>query len=262
MGNLANHLRREMVLSYREVPHFPRSTALGHKGQLVCGALAGVAAILMDGRSHLYEGYSVEQITLPVRVIRALGASLLVISNASGGINPKLARGDIVLIDSHIDLTWRRFDHFALAGPFGRPVRLWRSPYDPALIERSLEIARRENFVAHRGVYVAVTGPNYETRAEYRFFRRIGGDVVGMSTAAEAVAAAALGMRVLAISTVTNVAKPDAPCKVEAGDVITAAAGAEPNVRKIVTAIVASYGPGQSGSSKDENAGKRGWSSR
>jgi purine-nucleoside phosphorylase len=236
MAPIADRFDRQSVLPYEAVPHFPRLTALGHQGRLLCGTLSGIPVVMMDGRPHVYEGHAPAAIALPVRVMRALGADLLVLSNASGGINPNYQSGDIVVIEGHINLTGvpvvgggddrvlRRFD----------PGRL----YDRALIDRALSIARREGFVAHRGVYVGVTGPNYETRAEYRFFRRIGGDVVGMSTVPEALVAAECGLRVLALSAVTNVARPDAPQRVDAHEVLDRSAAAAPNVAKIVMAVL------------------------
>lgn len=236
MAQIADCFEPQSVLPYEAVPHFPRLTALGHRGRLLCGMLSGVPAVMMDGRPHAYEGHGPAAIALPVRVMRALGADLLVLSNASGGIHPSYQSGDVVVIEDHIDLMGisvvdggderapRRFD----------PGRL----YDRSLIDRALSIARREGFVAHRGVYVGMTGPNYETRAEYRFLRRIGGDVVGMSTVPEALVAAECGLRVLALSTVTNVARPDAPQRVDAHDVLDSSAAAAPHVAKIVVEVL------------------------
>ena len=239
LGNLAGFIDQEAVLDYESIPHFPRSTALGHKGQLVCGTLAGVSVVTMEGRFHAYEGYPLAQITLPVRVMKAMGIELLVISNASGGLNPVYSAGDVVVIDDHINLMG--------AGPLiginderlGPRFPDMSSPYDPALVDRALEVARREDFVAHRGVYVALSGPNYETRAEYRFLRLIGGDVVGMSSVPEAIVAAHAGLRILALSTVTNVCRPDALGTVQGEDVVAVATGAEPKIRKIVLSILA-----------------------
>jgi purine-nucleoside phosphorylase len=258
LGNVAAQFEVECELAYETIPHFPRSTALSHQGRLVCGRLRGVPAVAMAGRCHLYEGYRVEQVTLPVRVMRALGVEMLIVSNASGGLNPRFRSGEIMAIDGHLDflshrgllgrgdpqdlvpaaLTERGF--VAAASPPGVARRTPRTEcYDAELVEQSLHIARREDFVVHRGVYVAVTGPNYETRAEYRMFRQLGGDAVGMSTVPECLTAAGLGMRVLALSMITNVAIPDAPQKTEAHDVVSLAARAEPNLCKIIRGIVA-----------------------
>ncbi len=238
LGSLADHIETEAVIPYEDVPHMPKSTALAHQGQFVCGAFAGTDVIAMQGRCHLYEGYSVDQIALPVRVMRELGAKLLIVSNASGGLNPQYATGDIMVIDDHIDLMWRHSPQDENSLQFDRPPRRASSLYNEALIEQALAIARREDFVAHRGVYVAVTGPNYETRAEYRFFRRIGGDAVGMSTVPEVNAAVACGLDVLALSVITNVARPDSADTVSAEEVVDAATMAEPQLRAIVSAIL------------------------
>ena len=239
LGGLAQEIRTEATLDYEAIPHFPRSTAISHTGQLVCGELQGVTVLAMEGRFHAYEGYSHRQITFPVRVMRALGADTLIVSNACGGMNPQYAKGDIVVIEDHIDL----MNGNPLIGvnddSLGPRFPDMSRPYDPDLIDRALAIARRADFVAHKGVYVAVTGPNLETRAEYRFLRTIGADVVGMSTVPEVIVAVHCGMRVLGLSLVTDVCLPDAlePANIE--DILATAAGAEPNLRKIVLGILA-----------------------
>ncbi len=239
LGNFTREIKVEVTIPYGEVPHFPHSTALGHKGQFVCGTIDGTPVITMEGRFHAYEGYALEQVTLPVRVMKELGIKLLIISNASGGMNPNYASGDIMVIDDHIHLMGgisplMGVNDDRLGPRFPDMCR----PYDPELIEAALEIARRENFAAHRGVYIALMGPNYETRAEYRWLRKLG-DVVGMSTVPETIAAVHAGLRVMALSTVTNVAKPDSLDKASGEEVITAAKSAEPKLTKIVRGIIA-----------------------
>jgi len=235
MGKVAEAIENPTTIAYEDLPGFASSTAIGHQGRLVCGQLAGASVIAMAGRCHLYEGYRCEEITLPVYVMRELGAELLIASNASGGMNPKYSSGDIMVMESHINLLGGR----------GQPKikdaehRCGPTPYDAGLISQSLAIARSGNFAAHQGVYVAMTGPNYETRAEYRFLRKIGGDVVGMSTVPEVLVAASLGMRVLALSTVTNVATPDSLQKTSGEEVVAAAESAEPKLRKIVSGVLA-----------------------
>jgi purine-nucleoside phosphorylase len=239
LGSLASQIQTEATLDYSAIPHFLRSTAVGHAGRLVCGMLQGVPIVAMEGRFHGYEGYSQRQITFPIRVMRALGAELLIVSNACGGMNPNYSQGDIVVIDDHINL----MNDNPLVGvnddSLGPRFPDMCRPYDPVLIRRALEIARRENFVAHRGVYVGVTGPNLETRAEYRFLRTIGADIVGMSTVPEAIVAVHAGMRVLGLSIVTDVCFPDSlkPANIE--DIIATANEAEPKLRKIVLGILA-----------------------
>jgi purine-nucleoside phosphorylase len=239
LGSIAAQIQTEARIDYSSIPHFPRSTAIGHAGQLVCGRLQGLPVAAMEGRFHAYEGYSYIQITFPVRVMRALGAELLIVSNACGGLNPQYSLGDIMVIEDHINLMAGNpligENDDALGPRFPDMSR----PYDPKLIDQALEIARRENFAAHKGVYVAVTGPNLETRAEYRFLRAIGADAVGMSTVPEVLAAVHGGMRVLGLSVITDLCLPDAlkPALIE--EIIKIAAGAEPKLRAIVLGILA-----------------------
>ena len=236
-GGFTSHIDIEAAFPYSALPAFEQPTAVAHQGQLVCGALSGVPIIALQGRIHYYEQFTFAQITHPVQVAAALGCELLMVSNASGGLNPRYRSGDIVVLEDHIDLMGSR-NAYAAGGP-SPPIRL-KQPhlYDGELAAQAIAIGRRENFACHRGTYVAVTGPNYETRAEYRFLRRIGGDVVGMSTVPEVVAAAATGLRVLALSAVTNVAKPDAPATVDALQVVDIAEHAEPKLRAIAIGIV------------------------
>jgi purine-nucleoside phosphorylase len=239
LGSVAQQIDCEASLDYKTIPHFPHSTAISHAGQLVCGKLQGVPLVAMEGRFHAYEGYTHRQITFPVRVMRALGAELLIVSNASGGMNPRYAAGDIVVIEDHINLMHGN----PLVGPnddrLGPRFPDMSAPYDPVLIERALAVARREDFVAHKGVYVAVTGPNLETRAEYRFLRTIGADVVGMSTVPEVIVAVHAGMRVLGLSIVTDMCLPDALKPAEIDEILATAAEAEPKLRKIVLGVLA-----------------------
>ncbi len=239
LGALARQIEASVTFQYDEIPHFPRSTVTSHRGQLICGRLAGVPVVAMEGRFHAYEGYTLQQITLPVRVMRALGAELLIVSNASGGMNANYAAGDIMLIDDHINLMGLNpligINDDRLGPRFPDMSR----PYDRALISLGLEIARREDFAAHRGVFVAVTGPNLETRAEYRFLRMIGADAVGMSTVPEAIVAIHAGMRVLGISTITDLCLPDALRAVDVAEIIAVANAAEPKLRAIVLGVLA-----------------------
>ncbi|MBP90975.1 MAG: purine-nucleoside phosphorylase [Planctomycetaceae bacterium] len=237
LGGLASHIEVEATFAYKDLPEFPTPTAIAHKGQFVCGALASVPIIALQGRVHYYEGFDFDQITLPVRVAGALGSKLLIVSNASGGVNPQYRSGDIMVLDDHIDLMGKRNLRGGISiGSGDRPAS--RPVYDSDLAGIATEIGRRDNFGCHRGVYVAVTGPNYETRAEYRFMRRIGGDVVGMSTIPEVIAAHGAGMRVLALSAVTNIATPDAPDLVDALEVVDIAEHAEPKLRSMVIGVL------------------------
>ncbi len=239
LGSIAKEIITEATLAYESIPHFPRSTAISHTGQLVCGQLQGLPVVAMEGRFHAYEGYSYQQITFPVRVMKALGAELLIVSNACGGLNPQYAQGDIMVIEDHINL----MNGNPLIGvnddKLGPRFPDMAAPYDAQLIDLALEIARRENFAAHKGVYVGVTGPNLETRAEYRFLRMIGADVVGMSTVPEVLVAVHAGMRVLGLSVVTDMCLPDALKPANIDEILATAAGAEPKLRALVLGILA-----------------------
>lgn len=239
LGSLADEIGAEARIDYADIPGFVKSTAIGHKGQLVCGQLDGVPVVAFQGRFHLYEGYTAEQAALPARLTKALGAEVLIVSNAAGGLNPQYAVGDVMAIEDQIN--------FMFANPLvginddrlGPRFPDMSAPYDKELMEIAARVARKEDFVLHRGVYVAMLGPTYETRAEYRLARRIGGDAVGMSTVPEVIAARHAGMRVLGLSTITNVGSPDAPTGTTGHDVINAAQGASAKLTKIVRAVVA-----------------------
>ncbi|MGD9720744.1 MAG: purine-nucleoside phosphorylase [Pirellulales bacterium] len=239
IGPLVQHIEQEAAIDYETIPHFLRSTATGHRGRLVCGTLASLPVVAMEGRHHAYEGYPMQRITLPVRVMKALGAELLIVTNACGGMNPLYSRGDIMLIDDHINLMGAN----PLVGinddKLGPRFPDMSRPYDPLLIEKGLEIARREDFVAHKGVFVAVLGPNLETRAEYRFLRQLGADVVGMSTVPEVIVAAHCGLRVLGCSIVTDICLADSLVPVDVAEIIATANEAEPKLRKIILGVLA-----------------------
>ncbi len=252
LGEFANEIEVETVLTYEELPHFPRATAIGHKGQLACGLCCGVPVVTMEGRFHVYEGYSPQQITLPVRVMHQLGIELLIASNASGGLNPRLGVGEIVVIEDHVNLMFANPLIGANDATLGTRFPDMSRPYDPLLIAQALTIARRENFAAQRGTYVAVSGPNYETRAEYRIFRRLG-DVIGMSTVPEVIVAAQIGLPVLALSTVTNVCNPDVLAPTDGASVVAAAAQAESKLRAIVRGVLQLVG------TPDQGLGTRVW---
>jgi purine-nucleoside phosphorylase len=239
LGSLVKHIQEEASLEYEEIPHFPRSTAISHRGRMVCGKLAGLPVVAMEGRVHMYEGVPLEQITLPVRVMKALGAKLLVVSNACGGMNPYYQCGDIMLIDDHINLMGANPLIGVNDDRLGPRFPDMCEPYDHGLIDRALEVARRENFVAHRGVFVAVPGPNLETRAEYRFLRMIGADVVGMSTVPEVIVAVHCGLKVVGFSVVTDMCLPDALEPADVAKIIATANSAEPKLTKLVLGVLA-----------------------
>ncbi|MHB8969608.1 MAG: purine-nucleoside phosphorylase [Pirellulaceae bacterium] len=239
LGNLVDQLQVEVALDYDQIPHFVNSTAISHRGRLVCGMLQNVPVMVMEGRFHMYEGYSLRQITLPVRVMKAVGAELLIVSNASGGMNPHYRCGDLVVIEDHINLMGDNPLIGINDDRLGPRFPDMCEPYDLALVDRVLEIARRENIVAHRGVFVAVAGPNLETRAEYRFLRSIGADIVSMSTVPEVIVAVHAGLRVLGLSIVTDMCLPDAIKPANIHHIIATANEAQPRLTKLVVGALA-----------------------
>lgn len=241
LGSLSEHIAIEAEWNYRELPHFAHSTAEGHRGRLLAGRLADVPVLAMDGRFHAYEGYSLQQITFPIRVLLALGAPYLIVSNASGGLNPTLRSGDIVLIDGHINLMGNAV--FSPAdGRHPKPPRDDNPYYDTRLLSCAEEFAAEEQIALRRGTYVAMLGPNYETRAEYRWLRTLG-DVVGMSTVPEVLIAREVGLPVVAFSVVANVFRPDDNQPTTSEEVVAAAANAEPKLRRLVTRLLKSSSP-------------------
>ncbi len=238
LGGLAREIAVEAELGYETIPGFPLSTVETHAGRLLFGALGGRSVVAMQGRFHQYEGYSMGQITFPVRVMRALGASVLVISNACGGMHPLWAPGDLVLISDHINLLGDN----PLVGPndesLGPRFPDMSAPYDAELRPLARTAARELGVMLREGVYVAVPGPNLETRAEYRLLRTIGADVVGMSTVPEVIVAVHAGMRVLGLSIITDQCLPDALEVADIEAIIATAAAAEPDLTRLVTAVL------------------------
>jgi purine-nucleoside phosphorylase len=238
LGGLAGDIDTEALLPYADIPHFPHSTVASHAGRLVCGRLAGTTVAAMEGRFHFYEGYSLKQITLPVRVFKALGCEVLIVSNAAGGLNPQHAKGDLMLIEDHINLMGDN----PLIGPnddrLGIRFPDMCYPYDRELLAQAQRIALAEQIVCHKGVFVAVPGPNLETRAEYRFLRGIGADAVGMSTVPEVIVGVHSGLRILGLSVLTDMCLPDAlePARLE--DILATAAEAEKKLRVLVSRLV------------------------
>ncbi|AEN72644.1 purine nucleoside phosphorylase I, inosine and guanosine-specific [Rhodothermus marinus SG0.5JP17-172] len=242
LGELAREIEAETTLSYDNIPHFPLSTVESHRGRLIVGHLSGVPVYALQGRFHLYEGYTPRQVTFPVRVLATLGIDTLFISNAAGGMNPLFRRGDLMLITDHINLQGQN----PLVGPniddWGPRFPDMSEPYDPELRRLAEEKALALGIKLQQGVYVAVLGPNLETRAEYRFLRLIGADAVGMSTVPEVIVARHMNLRVMAISVITDECFPDAlePLSLEA--VLAAAAEAEPRLTRLMKAVVEAVG--------------------
>ncbi|MBI4519789.1 MAG: purine-nucleoside phosphorylase [Gemmatimonadetes bacterium] len=238
LGRLAQEIEDAVSVPYQEIPHFPLSTVESHSGRLIFGVLEGRRVVAMQGRFHRYEGYTLQEVTFPVRVLKLLGAEVLMVSNACGGMNPLWSPGDLVLLDDHINLLGDN----PLIGPnlaeLGPRFPDLSEPYDRELQRLAEEAALAERIVLRRGVYVAVTGPNLETRAEYRMLRALGADVVGMSTVPEVIVARHMAMRVLGISIITDACLPDAlePASVE--KIIATAMSAEPKLTALIRAVV------------------------
>ncbi|MBO0699572.1 MAG: purine-nucleoside phosphorylase [Zavarzinella sp.] len=238
LGALSQDIQTDASIPYEEVPHFPRSTVESHSGRLVCGTLGGKAVVAMEGRIHLYEGYTPQQVTFPVRVMKALGCDTLIVSNACGGMNPQYQKGDIMVIEDHINLLGMN----PLIGPnddrLGDRFPDMCNAYDRELLALARQVAMEEQIRLQQGVYVAVTGPNLETRAEYRFLRAIGADVVGMSTAPEVIVAVHSKMRSLGFSAVTDMCLPDALEPLSLSEILAVAAEAEKKLRVLVRKVV------------------------
>lgn len=239
LGALATDIEVEAALSYDDIPHFPVSTVESHHGRLLVGRLDGVPVMAMQGRFHLYEGYSAKDVTFPVRVMGTCGVDTLLISNAAGGMNPLFRRGDLMLTVDHINLQGDNPLVGANEDDWGPRFPDMSEPYDPDLRRLAEEAALRLGIRLQQGVYVAVQGPNLETRAEYRFLRAIGADVVGMSTVPEVIAARHMDLRVMALSVITDECFPDALEPVSLDDVLAAAAEAEPKLATLMKAVVA-----------------------
>ena len=240
LGRLAEDIEADEVIDYQDIPHFPAATVQGHAGKLILGKIAGANVVAMAGRFHYYEGYTMQQVTFPVRVLRALRAGRLIISNAAGSTNPAFEAGDLVFIKDHINLQ----PDNPLRGPNDERLGL-RFPdllhtYDADMLERAVAIASEQGIRAHRGTYVALQGPNLETPAEYEFLHRIGADVVGMSTVPEVLVAKHAGMRVFVVSVVSNKSYPiEAIRETTIETVIETVRAAEPNVALVVKKLLA-----------------------
>jgi purine-nucleoside phosphorylase len=238
LGALADEVKVDTRIPYGEIPGFPLSTVESHAGQLLVGTLAGRRVAAMQGRFHRYEGYSLEQIAFPVRVLRRLGARTLVVSNACGGMHPLWTPGDLMLIADHINLLGDN----PLVGPnddtLGPRFPDMSQPYDGGLRALTREVALAQGTPLREGVYVAVTGPNLETRAEYRMLRALGADVVGMSTVPEVIAAVHMGMRVLGLSIITDQCLPDALAPASVEQIIAVARAAEPRLTALIRGVL------------------------
>jgi purine-nucleoside phosphorylase len=238
LGGLAAHIEKTASCEYGTLPHFPVPTVATHEGTLVFGRLSGKNVVAMQGRFHYYEGYSMQQITFPVRVVRALGAETLIVSNAAGGLNPQFRAGDMMLITDHINLMGDN----PLIGPnddeLGPRYPDMSEPYSRKLVDLAETIAVEQAQKVQRGVYVAVSGPNLETAAEYRFLRYIGADAVGMSTVPEVIVAVHAGLKVFGVSAITDECLPDALKPADIDEIVRIAADIEPRLTRLVSELV------------------------
>ncbi len=238
LGGLAEQIDHQATIPYGDIPHFPVSTAPGHAGRLVCGLLKGVPIVAMEGRFHYYEGYSLQQVTFPVRVMKALGADTLLVTNAAGGINPQLDLADVVVIEDHINLLpdnpLRGVNDDSL-GPRWPDLS---APYTSSLIALARSSALSLGIHLHKGIFVAVPGPNLETRAEYRMLKALGADVVGMSTVPEVLVAVHSSMKVLGFSVVTDMCLPDHLEPAEVPKILANAAAGGAKLAKLIPAVI------------------------
>ncbi len=237
LGGLVDDMNVDTDLKYQDIPNFPVSTAPGHHGRLIFGKLGGKDIMAMQGRFHYYEGYTMEEITFPIRVMKYLGIKYLFVSNASGGLNPEFEIGDMMIQDDHINLLpnpliGKHFDEFGDRFPD------MSESYDPQLIRKAEEIAKQNNIRIRRGCYVGVTGPTLETPKEYQFFRTIGGDTVGMSTVPEVIVAHQMGIPCFAISIITDLGIPGRIVEVSVEDVQKAAGETAPKMKFIMEKLI------------------------
>ncbi len=238
LGQLAEEIDVKISIDYDQIPHFPVSTVESHHGRLLFGQLGGKPVVAMQGRFHYYEGYTMQEIVFPIRVARNLGVQTLIVSNACGGLNPNFKRGDIMLINDHINFLGDN----PLIGPnddeLGPRFPDMSEPYTERLMETAENVALDLSIKMHEGVYLAVSGPMLETKAEYRYMRQLGADVVGMSTVPEVISAVHMGLEVLGISVITDECFPDALEPVSLDDVLEAAGMAEPKMTQVIIGVL------------------------
>jgi purine-nucleoside phosphorylase len=239
LGNFVEEITIEKEVAYEDIPHFPVSTVEGHKSKLIFGTLSGKTVVAMAGRFHYYEGYEASEVVFPIRVMKLLGLKTLLLSNAAGTVNPDYKVGDIMIINDHISF----FTPNPLVGrnipEFGPRFPDMSEPYSIGLIQKAKAIAAAHGYDLKEGVYVAVTGPTFETRAEYKMIKALGADVVGMSTVQEAIAAAHMGLSVFAASVVTDIGIHETATKITHEEVLEAARNAEPKLAHIFKELIA-----------------------
>jgi len=238
LGNLARQIDGAKEMPYAEIPHFPQSTVQSHAGQFLAGTLGGQSVVAMEGRFHYYEGYTLEQVTFPVRVMKALGIEILIVTNACGGMNPQHEKGDIVIIEDHINMMGVN----PLIGPnddaLGPRFPDMVEPYDKAFVRIAEAVALEQGIRTQRGVYLAVTGPCLETRAEYRMMRGFGADCVGMSTVPEVIVGVHAGLRILGMGVVTDICLADALAPVDIDEIIAVANETGPKLEALILGVI------------------------
>ena len=240
LGGLVNEIEIAHNIMYSSIPNFPISTLEFHSGKLIFGTLKGKKVVAMQGRFHYYEGYSMQQITFPIRVMKLLGIQYLFVSNAAGSLNPEFKKGDLMVITDHINLQPESPLRGLNNEDFGTRFPDMSQPYHKELTTKGLQIAKEQQITCHQGVYVSVTGPNLETKAEYKYLRIIGGDAVGMSTVPEVIVANHMGMPVFAISVLTDEGFPDDLKPVSLEEIIETASKAEPKMTQILSQLISS----------------------
>ena len=240
LGGLVNHIKVEHSLAYSDIPGFPVSTVHGHGSRLIMGEVGGVKVVAMQGRFHFYEGYTMQEVAFPVRVLKFLGISKLFLSNASGGVNQNFKVGDLMIIDDHINLMGLNPLIGRNDDEIGPRFPDMSAPYDKDMIRNAMQIAHQHQFRCHIGVYAAVTGPCYETRAEYRYIRTIGADAVGMSTVPEVIVARHMGLPCFAISIITDLGGTDEPEIITHDEVVRVANEAEGRMTVLITKLLGS----------------------
>lgn len=238
LGGLVTEIDVEFSLMYSNIPNFPISTLEFHSGKLIFGVLNGKKVVAMQGRLHYYEGYSMQQITFPIRVMKALGIHYLFVSNAAGSLNPDFKKGDLMVINDHINLQPESPLRGTNDADMGPRFPDMSNPYEKSLVKKALAIAEKEGINCHQGVYVSVTGPNLETKAEYKYLRIIGGDAVGMSTVPEVIVANHMSVPVFAVSVLTDEGFPEILLPVSLEEILATAREAEPKMTKILSQLI------------------------
>ncbi|HET9825032.1 MAG TPA: purine-nucleoside phosphorylase [Chitinophagaceae bacterium] len=238
LGNFSDEVDVETEIGYKEIPHFPVSTVEGHKGKLIFGTLSGKKVVCMAGRFHFYEGYDSEQVVFPIRVMKLLGIRTLLLSNAAGGVNPAFKVGDLMIITDHVSFFTRNPLIGKNISELGPRFPDMSEPYKKELVQKAREVAKRLGITLREGVYFGVTGPTFETRAEYKFVHALGGDAVGMSTVQECIAANHMNLPVFAMSVITDIGIREDENRITHEEVLQAAKGAEPNFAAVFREMI------------------------